>query len=122
MNAFSRLFHFVFYFKIELEQIRASEKEVRCQHEDDYDECVHCKCLFSVTRRKYRCKHCCKIFCSECCSKSVNSGPNNRSHKVCDTCYMILDKTEKNNSTQSTNNNNYNSNVSKTTIISKPEK
>ena len=66
--------------------------EVRCQHEDDFNECAACKSSFSVTKRKHRCKHCCKIFCAECCSKSVLSGPNLRPHKVCETCHTLLDK------------------------------
>lgn len=66
--------------------------EVRCQHEDDFNDCAACKAQFSVTRRKHRCKHCCKIFCADCCAKTVLSGPNLRPHKVCDTCHTLLDK------------------------------
>ena len=66
--------------------------EVRCQHEDDFNECAACKTSFSVTKRKHRCKHCCKIFCADCCSKNVLSGPNLRAHKVCETCHTLLDK------------------------------
>lgn len=66
--------------------------EVRCQHEDDFNDCAACKAQFTVTRRKHRCKHCCKIFCAECCAKTVQSGPNLRPHKVCDTCHTLLDK------------------------------
>lgn len=69
-----------------------SKIEVRCQHEDDFNDCAACKAQFGVTRRKHRCKHCCKIFCAECCAKTVLSGPNLRPHKVCDTCHTLLDK------------------------------
>ena len=65
---------------------------VRCQHEDDFNECAACKNQFSVARRKNRCKHCCKIFCADCCAKSVLSGPNLRPHKVCESCHTLLDK------------------------------
>jgi Rab GTPase-binding effector protein 1 len=70
----------------------ANTIQVRCQHEDDFNECAQCKSSFSVTRRKHRCKHCCKIFCAECTSKNVNSGPNSRPHKVCNSCHTLLDK------------------------------
>lgn len=66
--------------------------EVRCQHEDDFNDCAGCRAQFSVTKRKHRCKHCCKIFCADCCAKTVLSGPNLRPHKVCDTCHTLLDK------------------------------
>lgn len=66
--------------------------EVRCQHEDDFNDCAACKAQFGVTRRKHRCKHCCKIFCADCCNKTVYSGPNMRPHKVCDMCHTLLDK------------------------------
>ena len=66
--------------------------EVRCQSEDDFNECASCKCAFGVTKRKHRCKHCCKIFCADCTSKIINSGPNKRPHKVCDSCHTLLDK------------------------------
>lgn len=66
--------------------------EVRCQHEDDFNECASCKAQFSVTKRKHRCKHCCKIFCADCCAKTVHSGPNLRPHKVCNSCHTLLDK------------------------------
>jgi hypothetical protein len=66
--------------------------EVRCQNEDDFNDCASCKNVFSVTKRKHRCKHCCKIFCAECCAKTVYSGPNLRPHKVCDSCHTLLDK------------------------------
>jgi len=71
---------------------RPSTIEVRCQHEDDFNECAACKCVFSVTKRKHRCKHCCKIFCADCSSFVVYSGPNLRPHKVCDSCHTLLDK------------------------------
>lgn len=70
----------------------AGHIEVRCQHEDDFNQCAACKAPFSVTRRKHRCKHCCKVFCADCCDKTVLSGPNLRPHKVCDTCHTLLDK------------------------------
>jgi RUN and FYVE domain-containing protein 1 len=70
----------------------STQIEVRCQHEDDFNDCAACKQQFSVTRRKHRCQHCCKIFCSECCSKKVLAGPNLRPHKVCDSCHTLLDK------------------------------
>lgn len=85
--------------QIELNQTKSSESsvnngpiEVRCQHEDDFSECAACKNIFTVTRRKHRCKHCCKIFCADCCSKIVLSGPNLRQHKVCNSCHILLDK------------------------------
>ncbi|CAF0966627.1 unnamed protein product [Brachionus calyciflorus] len=85
--------------QIELNQTKMADSgssngpiEVRCQHEDDFTECTACKNVFSVTRRKHRCKHCCKIFCADCCSKIILSGPNLRQHKVCSTCHILLDK------------------------------
>ena len=71
---------------------RPSTVEVRCQHEDDFNECAACKSTFSVTKRKHRCKHCCKIFCADCSAKTILSGPNLRPHKVCDSCHTLLDK------------------------------
>ena len=65
--------------------------QVRCQHEDDFNECASCKAMFSVTKRKHRCKHCCKIYCADCCNKVIFSGPNLRPHKVCVSCHTFLD-------------------------------
>lgn len=73
-------------------QNRPTHLEVRCQHEDDFNDCAQCRASFSVTKRKHRCKHCCRIFCAECCGKTVMSGPNLRPHKVCDSCHTLLDK------------------------------
>ncbi|KAK3084568.1 hypothetical protein FSP39_015613 [Pinctada imbricata] len=76
--------------QIQLEKIRQAENEVRWQHEEDVEECTHCKQAFSVTKRKHHCRHCGKIFCSECLSKIVTSGPNSRQSRVCDICHTIL--------------------------------
>ena len=90
--------------QIELNQMKASGSsepgsggliEVRCQHEDDFNECASCNAQFGVTKRKHRCKHCCKLFCADCCARSVLSGPNRRPHKVCNTCHTLLDKDAK---------------------------
>lgn len=78
--------------QIQLEKIRQAENEVRWQHEDDIEDCTNCKQAFSVTKRKHHCRHCGKIFCSDCISKTVNSGPNSRSFRVCDICHTILVK------------------------------
>lgn len=85
--------------QIELNQTKTPDSnanngpiEIRCQHEDDFNDCAYCKNVFSVTRRKHRCKHCCKIFCADCCNKIVLCGPNMRQHKVCNTCHILLDK------------------------------
>uniref|UniRef100_K1QDJ7 Rab GTPase-binding effector protein 1 n=1 Tax=Magallana gigas TaxID=29159 RepID=K1QDJ7_MAGGI len=53
---------------------------------------TNCKQAFSVTKRKHHCRHCGRIFCSDCISKTVNSGPNGRSFRVCDICHTILVK------------------------------
>lgn len=86
--------------QIELNQMKMSSNsdspnkfEIRCQHEDDFKECASCNVVFSVTKRKHRCQHCCKIFCADCCAKNVVCGPNQRNHKVCDSCHTLLDKT-----------------------------
>ncbi|XP_065936650.1 rab GTPase-binding effector protein 1 isoform X7 [Magallana gigas] len=78
--------------QIQLEKIRQAENEVRWQHEDDVEDCTNCKQAFSVTKRKHHCRHCGRIFCSDCISKTVNSGPNSRSFRVCDICHTILVK------------------------------
>ncbi|ESO97854.1 hypothetical protein LOTGIDRAFT_228394 [Lottia gigantea] len=78
--------------QIQLEKIRQAENEVRWQHEDDVDECMNCKQVFSVTKRKHHCKHCGKIFCNDCITKTVASGRNLRASKVCDVCHTILVK------------------------------
>lgn len=78
--------------QIQLEKIRQAENEVRWQHEDDVEDCTNCKQAFSVTKRKHHCRHCGRIFCSDCISKTVNSGPNGRSFRVCDICHTILVK------------------------------
>ena len=78
--------------------------ELRCQHEDDYTECAACKALFSVTRRKHRCKHCCKLFCADCCNKIIYSGPNLRPHKVCLSCHTLLDQDMRQSTTSNANN------------------
>lgn len=86
--------------QIELNQMKVSTNSdsankflVRCQNEEDFKECANCNIVFSMTKRKNRCQHCCKIFCAECCNKTVLSGPNNRPHKVCESCHTLLDKT-----------------------------
>ena len=38
--------------QIQLEKIRQAENEVRWQHEEDVEECTHCRQSFSVTKRK----------------------------------------------------------------------
>jgi hypothetical protein len=86
------IFNVLVKFQIELEQTKSSEKELRCQHADDFVECSTCKKGFSATRVKVRCKHCCKIFCPDCCDEIVHSGPNLRPNKVCINCFRILDK------------------------------
>ncbi|XP_064090449.1 rab GTPase-binding effector protein 1-like isoform X2 [Macrobrachium nipponense] len=77
--------------QVQLEKIRQSDKEVRWQHEEDQDECNSCRQRFSAMgRRKHHCRHCGKIFCNECVSKTVPSGPNRRTSRVCDVCHTLL--------------------------------
>ncbi|KAL5016860.1 hypothetical protein ScPMuIL_006449 [Solemya velum] len=78
--------------QIQLEKIRQAENEVRWEHEEDVEDCNTCKQQFTVTKRKHHCRHCGKIFCADCCSKTVNSGVNMRSSRVCDVCHTILVK------------------------------
>ena len=73
-----------------LENLQRQSITITCQHEDDVNQCTYCESIFSANKLKYRCMHCCKIFCATCSSKTVNSGPNLRSHKVCDSCYTLL--------------------------------
>jgi Rab GTPase-binding effector protein 1 len=63
---------------------------IRCQHEDDFDQCQSCETTFLHDQIKHRCMQCCKIFCGDCTSNSVNLGPNLRPHKVCALCHALL--------------------------------
>lgn len=76
----------------DLERIRASDTQVRWEHEEDVEECPNCKNGFSVTRRKQHCRHCGRIFCAPCLSHTVYSGPNRRQSKVCHVCHTLLNK------------------------------
>lgn len=76
--------------QIQLEKIRASENEVRWQHEEDFSDCGNCKQPFNNTRRKHHCRHCGQIFCIDCLTHVVNSGPNQRPSRVCNVCHTIL--------------------------------
>lgn len=77
--------------QIELEKIRQAEMEVRWQDPEDAVLCNgSCKQPFTKTRLKQHCRHCGKIFCADCLSKTVPSGPQRRSAKVCEVCYTLL--------------------------------
>lgn len=79
--------------QVQLEKIRASETEVRWQHEDDVDVCTNCQLGFTSdasAKSKHHCRHCGKIFCTECSSKTVSSGPSGRFSRVCHVCHTIL--------------------------------
>ena len=51
--------------QVQLEKIRASETEVRWQHEDDVDVCTNCQMSFlgseAPGKPKHHCKHCGKV-------------------------------------------------------------
>ena len=51
--------------QVQLEKIRASETEVRWQHEDDVDVCTNCQMSFLASeapgKPKHHCKHCGKV-------------------------------------------------------------
>jgi len=79
--------------QIQLERIRASETEVRWQHEEDVDGCTNCLVNFAEAgnpKAKHHCRHCGKIFCSSCTTKTVVSGRSSRPSRVCDVCHTIL--------------------------------
>ncbi|CAF0928006.1 unnamed protein product [Adineta ricciae] len=78
--------------QVELEEIRNSEHQLRWQPEEDYSECQRCHSQFSVTWRKHHCRHCGKVLCKDCTNKTIYTGPNNRSSRVCDVCYTLLVK------------------------------
>ena len=99
----------LFLLKIQLEDIRNSETELRWQPEEDYSECQRCHSAFSVTWRKHHCRktcpllisfwsllvflgHCGKVLCKDCTNKTVHSGPHHRPSRVCDVCYTLLVK------------------------------
>jgi hypothetical protein len=46
----------IFHSKVQLEEFRNSEHEVRWQHEEDFSVCRKCHTSFSVTWRKYHCR------------------------------------------------------------------
>lgn len=80
-------------FQVQLEKIRASDTQVRWQHEDDADECPTCRQAFQSSKlKKQNCLHCGQIFCQQCLAHTVKSGPKQRSVKVCDVCHTLLVK------------------------------
>ncbi|XP_076270633.1 rab GTPase-binding effector protein 1-like isoform X2 [Rhynchophorus ferrugineus] len=78
--------------QVQLEKIRESDNQVRWQHEEDVDECPHCRNPFTNTKKKTHCRHCGQIYCQSCLTKSVQSGPNLRPSRVCDVCHTLLVK------------------------------
>ena len=44
------------FVKVQLEDIRNSENQLRWQPEEDYPECQRCHSHFSVTWRKHHCR------------------------------------------------------------------
>ncbi|XP_046396126.1 rab GTPase-binding effector protein 1-like isoform X2 [Ischnura elegans] len=76
--------------QVQLENIRENEKEVRWQHEDDFEDCANCRMQFSSNASKKHCNHCGRVFCSTCLSESVTSGPNHRRYSVCKVCHTLL--------------------------------
>ncbi|KAK9888159.1 hypothetical protein WA026_000428 [Henosepilachna vigintioctopunctata] len=76
--------------QVQLEKIRASDSQVRWQHEEDVNTCPTCHSNFSNSRKKEHCRHCGQIFCHQCLSRVVKSGPNMRPSKVCDVCHTLL--------------------------------
>ncbi|KAG8230690.1 hypothetical protein J437_LFUL010767 [Ladona fulva] len=76
--------------QVQLEHIRESEKEVRWQHEDDFEDCAGCRSHFTPSLGKKHCNHCGRIFCPTCLSQTVTSGPNHRQYNVCKVCHTLL--------------------------------
>ncbi|KAL3274712.1 hypothetical protein HHI36_016088 [Cryptolaemus montrouzieri] len=79
--------------QVQLEKIRASDLQVRWQHEEDIDSCPLCHSSFSNARKKQHCRHCGQIFCQHCLTREVKSGPSMRASKVCDVCHTLLVQT-----------------------------
>lgn len=46
----------IFHLKVQLEEIRNSENELRWKPEEDFTECQRCHLPFSVTWRKHHCR------------------------------------------------------------------
>lgn len=59
---------------------------------ETYDFLLLSSPLIYFIHLQHHCRHCGRIFCSDCISKTVNSGPNGRSFRVCDICHTILVK------------------------------
>lgn len=47
---------FLFIAKVQLEEIRNSENQLRWQPEEDHPECQRCHSQFTVTWRKHHCR------------------------------------------------------------------
>ncbi|XP_055585661.1 rab GTPase-binding effector protein 1 isoform X2 [Uranotaenia lowii] len=76
--------------QMQLEKIRSADTQVRWQDEEDIDQCPNCRKEFTVTRRKLHCRHCGTIYCQQCLCKTVPTGPNRRTARVCDVCHTLL--------------------------------
>ncbi|XP_041979119.1 early endosome antigen 1 isoform X2 [Aricia agestis] len=76
--------------QVELERVRAPDRDVRWQHEDDVNECTSCHTPLTHIKKKVHCRHCGRIFCGACVSCEVASGPRGVPARVCSVCYTLL--------------------------------
>jgi len=63
--------------------------------DDESDQCMACKTIFTVIRRRHHCRNCGGLFCGACSSKKfalLKAGFSDQV-RVCDKCYDTLSKT-----------------------------
>ncbi|GAB5372920.1 hypothetical protein AAMO2058_001705600 [Amorphochlora amoebiformis] len=65
--------------------------------DDEVDNCMRCKTLFTFINRRHHCRNCCGIFCNKCSSKKIAilSLRLTAPQRVCDQCYLQLRNKER---------------------------
>ncbi|XP_078574066.1 uncharacterized protein LOC144860618 isoform X2 [Branchiostoma floridae x Branchiostoma japonicum] len=63
--------------------------------DEDAPNCMKCESKFTFTKRRHHCRACGKVLCSACCSQKARLAyMDNKSARVCSTCYNILQRAQ----------------------------
>ncbi|XP_066297796.1 zinc finger FYVE domain-containing protein 16-like [Branchiostoma lanceolatum] len=63
--------------------------------DEDAPNCMKCEAKFTFTKRRHHCRACGKVLCSACCSQKARLAyMDNKSARVCSTCYNILQRAQ----------------------------
>ncbi|XP_019631394.1 PREDICTED: uncharacterized protein LOC109475234 [Branchiostoma belcheri] len=63
--------------------------------DEDAPNCMKCEAKFTFTKRRHHCRACGKVLCSACCGQKARLAyMDNKSARVCSTCYNILQRAQ----------------------------